>query len=90
MEVSGAKDAGVDALFQQLTADLGLLGAEYRLVNVTYLPGSGGRIQLRDTFTVVVTYPVSFSIAPLSGERLPPSIFTIEARLPGMSEVFWR
>ena len=88
VEVTGKNDIELQAMFVTLVDELGLDGADFSLENVSYL-SDGESIQLRDTFTVVVTYPIEFVIAS-PGEATFSIPFTLQARLPGMSEVFFR
>ena len=89
IEISGANNATVTALFNQLCADMKMSGATFNVVNVSYFPGGVRRIQLRDSFTVVVTYPMQLRMARIGNTPLGIPI-TLEAKLGGMSEVYWR
>jgi len=89
MEVSGANDAAITTLFNSMCNTQGLSGATLQVTDVSYL--SGGRIQLRNTFTTVLRYPMQIKILDATGSRPPVYItLTLESRLSGMSEVFWR
>ena len=93
IELSGQHDYNIFNLFNQLVGELKLSGANYTVYNasggVVQRLGSNNRIQLRDTFIVQVEYKLDFRVfLPLSELYSIP--FTLQARLPGMSEVFYR
>jgi len=89
IETTGANSAAITTLFNQLCADMGMTGATFQVVNVTYMPTGVRRIQLRDRFTVVVRYPMRLRMAQIGTTPLQIPL-TLEARLAGMSEVYWR
>jgi len=89
IEVTGVNDYNVHNLFLSLRDDLGLLAADFQVINVTYFPGGGQRIQLRDTFTVEVVFPQHLQFANVNGATIAIP-FNHRVRLNGMSEVFWR
>ncbi|MCL2497170.1 MAG: DUF4320 family protein [Symbiobacteriaceae bacterium] len=87
LEISGQNDAAITALFNKMRDELRMVGAYYTVSDVSYIQGN--KIQLRDTFTVTVRYPLYLQVVmPLGAAITIP--FTLEVRLPGMSEVFWR
>ena len=97
IEISGLHDATLDGMFYDLCSGLGLVDAEFE-IEFDACPVRDGtcncstlsvEIQLRHTFTVIVRYPMVFTIAQ-PGEANIGIPFTMQVRLPGMSEVYWR
>jgi len=99
VEVSGLNDSTLDSMVVQLCTELGLENAEFDLeLDVCpihdgtcncYALSNSAAIQLRHTFTVVVRYSMVFTIAQ-PGEANIGIPFTMQVRLPGMSEVYFR
>ena len=89
LEVSGTNDASVLTMFNNMCNTQGLRGATMQVVDVSYV--SGTRIQLRNSFCVVVRYPMQIKVFDAAGSRPAKYIaLTLESRLSGMSEVFWK
>ena len=90
IEVSGVYDYNTVASFNALKQTMGIPEATMRIENVSYFPGGGGRIQLRDRFTIVVTYPYRLTVLQPAGTARVEIPITLQSTLTGMSEVFWR
>lgn len=87
VEVSGTVE-GIDADFNNLCSMSKLDGAAYN-IEATYF-NSSGAIQLRDTFTVEVTYTYYLNIfSPSFGAPVKLPI-NMRAKAGGMSEVFYK
>jgi len=90
IEVSGANDSAITTLFNQLCTEMGLTGASLTVVpDGGYHPSGLRRVQLRQRFTVTIRFPMRLRMAQFGDTPLQIPI-TLESRLVGMSEVFWR
>ena len=90
IELEGAISNDVrNTLFNRLKAELGLDSATLTVVNAKYF-GASDKIQLRDSFTIRVSYRYRFQI--FDPAFLPPVVipFDMTATYSGISEVYWK
>lgn len=85
VEVTGAYDSNITAYFSELVDTVGLQGARLD-IDASYIPG-GKRIQLRDRFTVTVSYDGEWLLFQPLGYRVALPLY-YRGRISGMSEVF--
>lgn len=88
IEVEGAYSSDITDLFDTLKVELDVPDAEITISNVTYFDHSARTIQLRETFTITVSY--TFQMEILNPMFTPPVTVPIPltAKLTGMSEVY--
>lgn len=86
IEIEGAVSAEVNTIFSELKGNTNLDNATYKIVDVNYF--SGNKIQLRETFTVIVESEIFVEI--LDPLFAPPVRIPIKltSSLTGMSEVY--